>query len=44
VWVFEDFQKSSSEPMPLSEKKLCSVGPKWVYILTAETQNVNSRL
>ena len=29
---FEDFWKDGSEPMTPSEKKLCSVGRKWVYI------------
>jgi len=29
---FEDFWKGGSEPMTLSEKKLCSVGPKRMYI------------
>ncbi len=29
---FEDFWKGGSEPMTLSEKTLCSVGRKWMYI------------
>ena len=28
---FEDFWKGGSEPITLSEKKLCSVGRKWEY-------------
>jgi hypothetical protein len=28
----EDFWKGGSEPMTISEKTLCSVGRKWVYI------------
>jgi hypothetical protein len=29
---FEDFWKGGSEPMILSKQKLCSVGPKRIYI------------